>query len=184
MAPGISIGSLYCNTILANLNARTYLWGGEAANIVDVELFTGSSVQLETTKADRPDTSGEATLVTSQQVRFTILTGKAAMCLSDGRGFARLRRWFFFRMPTNQGHRRLYALHTVSPWVNLFMYISRKSVDFIYEHPSVSYDSNAHGPSIQTHNQWIDEDLRADASEGRLQSVKFDLPELFVKFLS
>ena len=66
--PAYAVGSLYCNTILANLNARAYLWGGETTDVADVDLFTVTS-QFENTKTDRQPvntTSGEATLVISQ----------------------------------------------------------------------------------------------------------------------
>ena len=51
--PGFPLGSLYCNTLLANLNVRMYVGGGETTNIVDVDPYRGCSFQLEITKTDR-----------------------------------------------------------------------------------------------------------------------------------
>ena len=66
LAPGYALGSLYSNTILANLNARTYLWSEETTD-VDVDPFT-VTLEYENTKTNQqPEnpTSGEATLVSS-----------------------------------------------------------------------------------------------------------------------
>ena len=57
---GAQLGSLYCNTVLANLNVRAYVGGEETTNVVDVAPYRGCSFQLEITKTDRQHTSGEA----------------------------------------------------------------------------------------------------------------------------
>ena len=50
---GAQLGSLYCNTVLANLNVRAYVGGEETTNVVDVAPYRGCSFQLEITKTDR-----------------------------------------------------------------------------------------------------------------------------------
>ena len=46
IVPGVPICGVYCNTLLANLNARVYL-GGNTTQIVDMDLFTSSNPQSE-----------------------------------------------------------------------------------------------------------------------------------------
>lgn len=70
MVPGLPLCSLYCNTVLANLNARAYLGGRETTNINDLDLFANSSSQVSET-AKTAEQSGVAKLVSAiKQVGF------------------------------------------------------------------------------------------------------------------
>ena len=131
IAPAYAVGSLYCNTILANLNARAYLGGGETTNIVDVDLFTVTS--FENTKTDKQPvntTSGETTLVISQQVCFTIQPVIAVVCLSDS-------------------SRQVGTLWS-SSWNKASHVDVKENLDFIYGYCSIVCDSDVHGTLIQT----------------------------------
>ena len=56
MVSGLPLCPLYCNTLLANLNARAYLGGGETSNVISMDLFASSRSQAsKTTKtAEQP----------------------------------------------------------------------------------------------------------------------------------
>src|SRR6266702_3064642 len=64
------VTSIYCNTLLANLNARAYVRGAVLPHNVDTDLFTSSSaLESDTTKTAKQ--GGQAKIVLSApQVGF------------------------------------------------------------------------------------------------------------------
>lgn len=63
---GIPLCSVYCNTLLANLNAREYIRGSSTTHYVDADLFSSSSLPVsKSTKDDKQ--GGEPKVVTSVQ---------------------------------------------------------------------------------------------------------------------
>ena len=161
--------SLYCNTLLANLNARAYIGGGETRNIVDMDFFTSYNSRLENTQTDQQNnTSGEATLVISQQVcvpmQLVELSYAHQMVVGslevyegcDGFWCEQNEIGECMRLICFDNENPLYWLASLisplfhwssyilqdnlrSSWM-YFMYISTRSLDFIYAHCSVACD--------------------------------------------
>ncbi|KAH0836833.1 hypothetical protein J3R83DRAFT_8610 [Lanmaoa asiatica] len=66
---GIPLCSVYCNTLLANLNARAYIRGEATTPNVGVDPFTSPALQVSSTKTDKQ--CGEAKIRPSgHQVGF------------------------------------------------------------------------------------------------------------------
>ena len=69
MVFGIPLSSLYCNTLLANLNARAYIRGDAVTHSVGINLVTVRLPVSDDTRAD--EQSGETEFISpAHQVSF------------------------------------------------------------------------------------------------------------------